>query len=101
MIREAMVFHYLDDLDSKLAAVRVALAAPSGDEEWSAYSGALGRKFLKLDEFLKPTPSAEPAQPVQPKPQPAKPAPAAASVPGSASVPTKSEEPGFLRKLFS
>jgi 3'-5' exoribonuclease len=53
MIREAMVFHYLDDLDSKLAAVRVALAAPSGDDEWSSYSGALGRKFLKLDEFLK------------------------------------------------
>jgi hypothetical protein len=53
MIREAMVFHYLDDLDSKLAAVRVALATPSGDDEWSAYSNALGRKFLKLDEFLK------------------------------------------------
>jgi 3'-5' exoribonuclease len=53
MIREAMVFHYLDDLDSKLAAVRVALATPSGDDEWSAYSSALGRKFLKLDEFLK------------------------------------------------
>src|ERR1700680_5014299 len=49
MIREAMVFHYLDDLDSKLAAVRVALASGAGDEEWSAYSGALGRKFLKLD----------------------------------------------------
>jgi len=43
MIREAMVFHYLDDLDSKLAAVRVALASPSGDDEWSAYSAALGR----------------------------------------------------------
>jgi 3'-5' exoribonuclease len=53
MIREAMVFHYLDDLDSKLAAVRVALATPSGDDEWSTYSGALGRKFLKLDAFLK------------------------------------------------
>ncbi len=53
MIREALVFHYLDDLDSKLAAVRVALATPSGDDEWSAYSSALGRKFLKLDEFLK------------------------------------------------
>jgi 3'-5' exoribonuclease len=53
MIREAMVFHYLDDLDSKLAAVRVALASGASDEEWSAYSGALGRKFLKLDEFLK------------------------------------------------
>jgi hypothetical protein len=53
MIREAMAFHYLDDLDSKLAAVRVALASGAGDEEWSAYSNALGRKFLKLDEFLK------------------------------------------------
>ena len=58
MIREAMVFHYLDDLDSKMAAVRVALATPSGDDEWSSYSGALGRKFLKLDAFLK---SATPA----------------------------------------
>ncbi len=53
MIREAMVFHYLDDLDSKLAAVRAALAIESGEDEWSAYSGALGRRFLKLDEFLK------------------------------------------------
>jgi 3'-5' exoribonuclease len=53
MIREALVFHYLDDLDSKLAAVRAALALNTGETEWSAYSGALGRKFLRLDEFLK------------------------------------------------
>ena len=53
MIREALVFHYLDDLDSKLAAVRAALAIETGEPEWSAYSGALGRKFLRLDEFLK------------------------------------------------
>jgi len=53
MIREAMAFHYMDDLDSKLAAVRAALAVDSGDLEWSAYSGALGRKFLHLEEFLK------------------------------------------------
>jgi 3'-5' exoribonuclease len=53
MIREALVFHYLDDLDSKMAAVRAALASESGDDEWSAYSGALQRKFLKLDRFLK------------------------------------------------
>ena len=58
MIREAMVFHYLDDLDSKMAAVRIALATPTGDDEWSSYSSALGRKFLKLDAFLK---SADPA----------------------------------------
>ena len=53
MIREALVFHYLDDLDSKLAAVRAALAVDAGESEWSAYSGALGRKFLRLEEFLK------------------------------------------------
>jgi 3'-5' exoribonuclease len=53
MIREALVFHFLDDLDSKMAAVRAALASESGDEEWSAYSSALQRKFLKLDRFLK------------------------------------------------
>jgi 3'-5' exoribonuclease len=55
MIREAMVFHYLDDMDSKMAAVRAALATESGEEEWSTFSPALGRKFLKLDAFLKPT----------------------------------------------
>ena len=54
MIREAMAFHYMDDLDSKLAAVRAALAVDSGEPEWSAYSGALGRKFLRLDAFLNP-----------------------------------------------
>jgi 3'-5' exoribonuclease len=53
MIREAMVFHYLHDMDSKMAAVRAALAAESGEEEWSTFSLALGRKFLKLDAFLK------------------------------------------------
>ncbi|GAC1637049.1 MAG: HD domain-containing protein [Candidatus Acidiferrum sp.] len=53
MIREALVFHYMDDLDSKLAAVRAALAAESGDDLWSVYSSALQRKFLKLHNFLR------------------------------------------------
>ena len=53
MIREALVFHYLDDLDSKCAAVRAALAVDTGEPQWSAYSGALGRKFLRLEDFLK------------------------------------------------
>jgi 3'-5' exoribonuclease len=103
MIREAMVFHYLDDLDSKLAAVRVALATPSGDDEWSAYSNALGRKFLRLDEFLNPTTPAsasESAQRVEPKPQTQKPAPPPASASGTQPAPT-TEAPSFLRKLFS
>jgi 3'-5' exoribonuclease len=52
MIREALVFHYLDDMDSKIAAVRAALCSESGEDEWSAYSGALGRKFLRLDRYM-------------------------------------------------
>jgi len=36
-----------------MAAVRAALATESGDEEWSAYSSALQRKFLRLDRYLK------------------------------------------------
>jgi 3'-5' exoribonuclease len=52
MIREALVFHYLDDMDSKVAAVRSAMTIESGEDQWSAYSGALGRKFLRLDRYL-------------------------------------------------
>jgi 3'-5' exoribonuclease len=69
MIREALVFHYLDDLDSKLSAARIALASPSGDDEWSAYSSALGRRFLRLDDFLRPkatSPKAPEQLPLQP-----------------------------------
>jgi 3'-5' exoribonuclease len=53
MIPEAMAFHYMDDLDSKLASVRAAMAVESGEDQWSAYSGALGRKFLRLGAYLK------------------------------------------------
>jgi len=85
MIREAIVFHYLDDLDSKLAAVRVALATPSGDDEWSSYSTALGRRFLRLDEFLKDG-TAKAANAPEPAPT---------------IKPAKKEESSLLRKLFS
>jgi 3'-5' exoribonuclease len=64
MIREALVFHYLDDMDSKVAAVRSAMTMDSGEEAWSAYSGALGRKFLRLDKYLAEAP-VEPAKEAQ------------------------------------
>jgi 3'-5' exoribonuclease len=57
MIREALVFHYMDDMDSKVAAIRSAMAIDSGEEEWSGYSGALGRKFLRLDKYLSEAPA--------------------------------------------
>jgi 3'-5' exoribonuclease len=66
MIREALVFHYLDDLDSKMAAARTALAQESGDDEWSAYSGALQRKFLKLDRYLRGSERDAPSETPQP-----------------------------------
>jgi 3'-5' exoribonuclease len=66
MIREAMVFHYLDDMDSKMAAVRAALASESGDDEWSAYSGALQRKFLRLDRYLKGASASKPGEKTEP-----------------------------------
>jgi len=101
MIREAMVFHYLDDLDSKLAAVRAALATPSGDDEWSAYSAALGRKFLKLDAFLNPANAAsDSSQPGDPKP-PVQKAASANALESAAKPAPKPEAPSLLRKLFS
>jgi hypothetical protein len=37
----------------QLGRPRAALITDSGEPEWSACSGALGRKFLRLDQFLK------------------------------------------------
>jgi 3'-5' exoribonuclease len=53
MTREALVFSFLDDLDSKMGAARAALAADSGEELWSTYVQALGRKFLRPEVFRK------------------------------------------------
>jgi 3'-5' exoribonuclease len=106
MIREALVFHYLDDLDSKLAAVRAALAAGSGEEEWSAYSSALGRRFLRLDEFLSAAPATSPqataAQSVAIAGAPIPAQPVADSEPKqSTPAHEATSEPSLLRKLFS
>ena len=64
MTREALVFSFLDDLDSKMGAARAALAAASGDEMWSAFVSALGRKFLRPEVFRKED-SAPPQRPAQ------------------------------------
>lgn len=73
MIREALVFHYLDDMDSKVAAIRTAMDIDGGEEAWSAYSGALGRKFLRLEKYLAEAPAevakenpVEPLEPMEP-----------------------------------
>jgi len=77
------------------SGIKARPPAPSGDDEWSSYSSALGRKFLKLDEFLKPA-----AIPTETEAQPAASSSATtAQSPAPASQPK--QETGFLRKLFS
>jgi 3'-5' exoribonuclease len=51
MFREALVLHYVDDLDSKMAAARAVLGAEGGEEGWTAFSSALNRRLLRLDQF--------------------------------------------------
>jgi 3'-5' exoribonuclease len=53
MFREALLLHYLDDMDSKMAATRGALESEAGDEAWTAFNPALDRRLLRLDDFLK------------------------------------------------
>ena len=53
MFREALLLHYLDDLDSKMGAIRVALDTDQGDGNWTAFSGALERRLLRSDRFLR------------------------------------------------
>ncbi|HXN22185.1 MAG TPA: OB-fold nucleic acid binding domain-containing protein [Candidatus Dormibacteraeota bacterium] len=53
MFREALLLHYLDDLDSKMAAMRAAFASDKGDGEWTERSSALDRRLLRVEEYLK------------------------------------------------
>jgi hypothetical protein len=54
------MLHYLDDLDSKMAAIRNALESDQGEGNWTAFSGALERRILRADRFL--SGAAEPAE---------------------------------------
>jgi len=53
MFREALVFHYLDELDSRVGAMRRGLEAPAadGEEIWTGRVPALGRRLLRTDRY--------------------------------------------------
>jgi 3'-5' exoribonuclease len=53
MFPEALLLHYLDDLDSKMEAMRAQLAR-DGDLEgvWTSYNSSLGRPLLNSAKFL-------------------------------------------------
>jgi 3'-5' exoribonuclease len=89
---EALMLHYLDDMDSKMECMRALVENDRQVEGcFTAYNGPLERSVLKKDLFLNPpearkdsAPAATPAASVQPAapvsndaPSPAAPAPAA------------------------
>jgi 3'-5' exoribonuclease len=52
LFREALLLHFLDDMDSKMGAARAALDAPGAEPDWTERSPALARQLLRLDRYL-------------------------------------------------
>lgn len=67
MFPEALMLHYLDDLDSKMESMRATLERDqAGEGSWTSRCYSLDRALLKVDQWL----SAEeaPAEPAAPNP---------------------------------
>jgi 3'-5' exoribonuclease len=55
MFPEALMLHYLDDLDSKMEAMRAQFEREAGfDSPWTGYNPSLGRPLLNTERFLAP-----------------------------------------------
>jgi 3'-5' exoribonuclease len=62
MFPEALMLHYLDDLDSKMESMRAHFEREADLESpWTSYNGSLGRPLLNSAKYLEPKPSAPPA----------------------------------------
>jgi 3'-5' exoribonuclease len=61
MFPEALMLHYLDDLDSKMEAMRAQFEREAGiDSPWTSYNSSLGRPLLNTEKFLVPKKSSPP-----------------------------------------
>ncbi|MFZ0814493.1 MAG: OB-fold nucleic acid binding domain-containing protein [Candidatus Sulfotelmatobacter sp.] len=55
MFPEALLLHYMDDLDSKMEAMRAQFERESDlDNPWTSYNASLGRPLLNSAKFLTP-----------------------------------------------
>src|SRR6266853_2239643 len=55
MFPEALMLHYLDDLDSKMESMRAHFEREDGLESpWTSYNPSLGRPLLNTEKFLAP-----------------------------------------------
>ncbi len=52
MFREAVMLHYLDDLDSKMGAMSAMLASDRGEPGWTERGAALERRLLRVEDYL-------------------------------------------------
>jgi len=63
MFPEALMLHYLDDLDSKMEAMRAHFEREIGTESpWSSYNASLGRSLLNTAKFLEKKTASEAEQ---------------------------------------
>ena len=68
MFPEALMLHYLDDLDSKMEAMRAHFERESAlDGPWTSYNASLGRPLLNTEKYLAPKKPA-PAEQAAPEP---------------------------------
>jgi len=57
MFPEALMLHYLDDLDSKMESMRAHFEREAeSDSTWTSYNASLGRVLLNTAKFLKKEP---------------------------------------------
>jgi 3'-5' exoribonuclease len=64
MFPEALMLHYLDDLDSKMEAMRAHFEREAGfDSPWTSYNASLGRPLLNTEKFLAPKKVSPPEDP--------------------------------------
>jgi 3'-5' exoribonuclease len=55
MFPEALLLHYMDDLDSKMESMRAQFEREGGmDNAWTGYNPSLGRSLLNSSKFLDP-----------------------------------------------
>src|ERR1700690_538934 len=55
MFPEALILHYMDDLDSKMESMRAHFEREAAlDSPWTSYNASLGRPLLNTGKFLAP-----------------------------------------------
>ena len=70
MFPEALMLHYLDDLDSKMEAMRAHFEREAQlDGPWTSYNPSMGRPLLNSAKFLRAKAAEEPAVPAPPEPE--------------------------------